>query len=246
MVDASRPDHPAMPHRRPPFTRRQILAQIGVAAVILISGIGIGSGGTILALKDRIIPRLRLLSPNPAPVPGPEPNFLVDRWREEYSLSDKQAEQVKEILTSQWKATRDLWEKFNQAQIQEREKFSASMKKILTSEQFAKWEDDLKKRFEHFRGGRPFDGRGGGRGGPRGERRPDWSPDRGGMEPNDWRGGRPPGPWDPNSPRGDWQRNGRRGDGSRGFRDPNSPRGFRPPERFMDPNSPPADLPKPQ
>ena len=58
MVDTGKPEHqhPAIPHYRPPLSGRQIIAQIGVAAVILISGIAIGGGGTILALKNRIIP----------------------------------------------------------------------------------------------------------------------------------------------------------------------------------------------
>jgi len=65
MVDEGRPEH-VLPHRRPPFNRRQLLMQVVVAAVILISGIGIGAGGTILALRtgschgsDCLPPRLR-------------------------------------------------------------------------------------------------------------------------------------------------------------------------------------------
>ena len=192
--------------RRSPFSRRQLLMQVVVAVVILGSGMGIGTGGTILALKNRLVPRLRL--PPPGPVDGMEPNFLVERWRGDYSLSDKQAQQAKDTLTKQFAATRDLWEKFRQAEQSEREKFAASMKKILTPEQFTKWDDDLKKRMEHFRGMRPFEGRGGGRGGPRGDRRPPdsngrrWDgPPRPSMDGDVRRGWSPRGPMDPNGRR---------------------------------------------
>jgi hypothetical protein len=169
MVGEPKPEHPLHP-RHLPLSRRQLLMQGVVAVVILGSGIGIGTGGTILALKNRLVPRLRLPPPSP---PGMEPNFLVERWKGDYSLSDKQSQQAKDTLTKQFAATRELWQKFTLAEQSEREKFAAAMKKILTPEQFTKWDDDLKKRMEHFRGMRPFDGRGGGRGGPRGERRPD-------------------------------------------------------------------------
>jgi len=253
MVDAAKPDHPTMPHRRPPMTRRQVVAQIAVAGVVLLSGIGIGTGGTILALKGRIVPRIRLSPPDPGP--GPEPNFLVARWTEEYGLSEKQSAQLKEMLTRQWAATHELWQKFSQAQEKEREAFAKSMQEILTSDQYAKWENDLKRRFEHFRERRPFDPRRGGRGGPPGERG-EGPPDLR-MDPNSRRDGWRPGPpRDPNNPmmRGDRPRDGFRGPGSRRAdwgrdraRDPNGmrdrgPRGLPP----ADANGPPPDMPGPQ
>ena len=198
MVGETKPEHPLHP-RRPPLSRRQLLMQVAVAIVILASGIGIGTGGTILALKNRLVPQFRLPPPNP---PGMEPNVLVERWKGDYSLSDKQAKQAKDTLTKQFAATHELWQKFTQAEQSEREKFATAMKKILTPEQFTKWNDDLKKRMEHFRGMRPFEGRRGGRGGPRGERRPD-----GPMDPNARHGPDRP----PNQP---GQHNVRPGDGN--------------------------------
>ena len=100
MVGEPKPEHPLHPHR-PPLSRRQLLMQVVVAGVILASGIGIGTGGTILALKNRIIPRVRVMPPDP---PRPEPNVIVTRWRGEYSLSDKQAQQAKDTLTKQFTA----------------------------------------------------------------------------------------------------------------------------------------------
>ena len=63
MVGEPKPEHPLHPHR-PPLSRRQLLMQVVVAGVILASGVGIGTGGTILALKNRLVTRLRLLPPD--------------------------------------------------------------------------------------------------------------------------------------------------------------------------------------
>lgn len=219
MVGEGKPEHPLHP-RRLPLSRRQLLTQVVVAVVILGSGMGIGTGGTILALKNRIVTGVRLLPVGP---PGPEPNFLVERWRGDYGLSDKQAQQVKTTLTRQFTTARELRQKLMQEEQVEQEKFAASMKKILTSEQYTKWEADLKKRMEHFRGMRPFEGRGGGRGGPRGERGPGRS-----MDPNGRR-------WD-GPPRPPMDFDGRRGWSPRGPMDPNNRRGSWPARGPVDPN----------
>ena len=188
MVGEPKPEHPLHPHR-PPLSRRQLLMQVVVAGVILASGVGIGTGGTILALKNRLVTRVRLLPPGP---PGPEPNVLVEHWKGDYGLSDKQAQQARETLVKQFTVTRELRQKFMVEEQAEQEKFAAAIKKIFDTEQYAKWEQDLKRRFEHFQRMRSFDGRGGGRGGPRGERGPGRPRD-----PNDrrWDGRRPVRRW---------------------------------------------------
>ena len=216
MVGEPKPEH-SLPHRRPPLSRRQLLMQVVVAVVILGSGVGIGTGGTILALKNRLMPRLRLLPPGP---PGQEPNVIVERWKGKYTLSDKQAQQAKDTLARQFTATRELWQKFVQAEQAEREKFAGAMKKILNTEQFAQWNTDIQKMIEHMQRDRPFDGRRGGRGGPRSERGPGRS-----MDPNGRR-------WD-GSPRPPMDFDGRRGWSPRGPMDPD---GRRRPDRA--PNQP--------
>lgn len=234
MVDVGKSDHQATPHRHPPIPRRQIVAQVVVGAVILISGILIGGGGTVLALKDRIIPEVRkqpltgktgVQDPNEA---ARRSDWIAGRWKEEYGLSDEQMQQAKDTLAKEFVATEKLWQKFREAEETQRQKFVLAMKGILTPEQFTRWEADFKRMVEHMRNMRPFDPRRGGRGGPPGERRPDWRPDS---------------RMDPNGPRGDWPRGGFRGPegrrGDRPARDPNGRRGDRPPERFMGPEGRP-------
>jgi len=242
MVGEPKPEHP-LPPRRPPLSRRQLLMQVVVAGIILASGIGIGTGGTILALKNRLVTRVRLLPPGP---PGPEPNSVVERWRGQYALTDKQAQQARETLVKQFTVTRALREKFMEAEKAEQEKFAAAMKKIFNPEQYGKWEEDLRKRFEHFRGMRPPDGRGGGRGGPpRGERGSGRSMDpdsrRGGWSRD--RSGDPNGPPPEGPPRPPKEFESRRGDRPpRGLRDADAPvKGDQLPSEPADVSSRPED-----
>jgi len=260
MVDAARSDHPATPHRVPP-TRQQIIAQVLVSVVILVSGVIIGSGGTILALKDRIMPKFEgtgTSSQGPGRDVAEEErrsDFVARRIQGEYGLTDDQMRQIKAIFSQQFTASQELWKEFNAAEQKQQEKLGQAMKTILTADQFARWDSDFKKMVEHMQRMRPFDPRRGGRGGPpwdRGDGPPDLR-----MDPNNRRDGWRPGPpRDPNSPmmRGDRPRDGSRGPGSRRGdwgrdrpRDPNGmrdmgPRGLPP----ADANGPPPDMPRPQ
>jgi len=185
MVGETKPEHPLHPHR-PPVSRRQLMMQSIVAGVILVSGVGIGAGGSILAFKGRIVPRVRWMPVDP---PGPEPNFIVARWKEDYGLSDKQAQQVKDILIKQFTALRTLRQTLFQAEQAEREKSAASMKKVLNPEQYVKWDQDMKERAERFERMRARGPRGDHKGPPHGDRGPGPR-----MGPDGRRGDRPPPP----------------------------------------------------
>ena len=213
MVDEMKPTHPVVPRPRWPFTRRQIVAQIIVAAVILASGIAIGTGGTILSLKDRIMWRL---PPGGMP-PRFEWNKDIDRWRTEWALSDVQAQQIRDVFTKRHAAFRQRLDEMFQVQEAERKEFVASMKSILTPDQFQKWEHEVKERERHFRPWRPDGFKG--PGGPGG-------PDRRGGP--DHQGG-------PNRPDGP---DGHRDRGFRGMKGPDTPPDGPPPGGAV-PDSPP-------
>ncbi len=201
MVGEPKPEHPLHPHR-PPFNRRQLLLQVVVAGVILASGIGIGAGGTILTLKDRIVWQ------DPPPPPGrpgergPRPN-PVEEMKTKYSLSDEQVQKVKALFDARFDAGRLRWEQLRKIEADEREQLVTDMKGILTPEQFEPWHADYVQRIAAMQN-RPFWGpRGDHRGPGRGDRGPgprrgpdghrgDWSP-RPPMGPDDHRkGDRPP------------------------------------------------------
>ncbi len=210
MVDETKPVHPVTPRSKWPFTRRQIISQVIVAAVILASGIGIGVGGTILSLKDRIIRFPPIGGERP---PGP-PNELIDRWRADLSLTDEQVQQIKDMFSQRLAAARKQWETMMELQRKEREEFVASMKSILTPEQFTKWQDEFNRHMGHWRPRGP--------GGPSGPGGPD-------------RRGRPDHQGGPNRPSGP---DGHRDRGFRDMRGPNSPPDGPPPGDPL-PDSPP-------
>ncbi len=165
MVEETKLGGPLPPRRRWPYTRRQVIGQIIVATVILGSGIGIGAGGTLLMLKNRMFP--------PFP-PERDADALVDRWRTDFALTDAQARQIKDMFTKRRTAARKRWEEIWKLEQTEREAFAKSMKTVLTPEQYAKWLNqlnELKEREKRFRRWRPGGPRGpGGLGGPDGHR----------------------------------------------------------------------------
>jgi hypothetical protein len=200
MVDEAKLGPPVVPRRRWPFTRRQIILQVVLAAVILGSGIAIGAGGAILVLRDRIIWRFP-----PRPPGGRHgPPDLVAAWTEEYDLTAEQARQIQETLAKQFAAIRELWTDLATKEQAEREKFVQAMKSILTPEQFETWHEDLKERERHFPRWRPRGPGGpdrpGGPGrpsGPNGPGRPDGRRDHG---PRSMRGPEPPPEGPPKEP----------------------------------------------
>ncbi len=202
MVGETKSEHPLHPHR-PPFNRRQLVMQVAVAGVILASGIGIGTGGTILALQDRIVwqPRPR---PDRGGERGPRPPNIVEELKTKYNLSAEQAQKVKALFDARFEAGRARWEELRKIQADEQEQFVTDMKGILTPEQFEPWHADYVQRIAEMQN-RPFWGpRGDHRGPPRGDRgsgprrgpdnrRGDW-PSRPPMGPNDHhKADRPPG-----------------------------------------------------
>jgi hypothetical protein len=246
MVGEGKPEYP-LHHRRPPFNRRQLLMQAVVAVVILASGIGIGAGGAVLALKNRIVTGVRLMPVGP---PGPEPNAIVAHWKGAYGLSDKQALQVTDILTKQFTDLRDIRQKLFQAEQAARDKSTASMKKTLSPEQYTKWDQDMKERANQFERWRASRGpRGDHKGPPRGDRGPGrpmdpngrrWDgPPRPLMDGDVRRGWSPRGPMDPNGHRGNWP--------ERGPMDPNNHRRpDRAPNRPTEVNFRPGDANAPK
>jgi hypothetical protein len=201
MVDETKPEHPSHPHR-PPLSRRQLLMQAVVAGVILASGIGIGAGGAVLTLKDRIIWHF------PSPPPDRDdrrsrPPDFVEMLRAKYSLSDEQVEKVKNLFAKRLDEARKRRKQVETIELGEREKLVEDMKPILDPDQFVRWSADYQKMIEDMRN-RPFWGpRGDHKGPPRGDKGPGGprgpegrggdGPPRPPMGPDDHRkGDRPP------------------------------------------------------
>jgi len=182
----SGPQHP-LPLRHPPLDRRQLLLQVSVGVVILVSGVGIGAGSTILLLQDRIV-----WQPPPRPTDrrgerGPRPPDFVTELRTKYSLSDEQVQKVRDLFAARFEAGRARWEQLRKIEADEREQLVTNMKGILTPEQFEPWHAEYQQRMAEMQN-RPFWGpRGDHRGPPRGDRGPG-----GRRGPDGHRGGGPP------------------------------------------------------
>ena len=167
----SGPQHP-LPLRHPPLDRRQLLLQVSVGVVILVSGVGIGAGSTILLLQDRIV-----WQPPPRPTDrrgerGPRPPDFVTELRTKYSLSDEQVQKVRDLFAARFEAGRARWEQLRKIEADEREQLVTNMKGILTPEQFEPWHAEYQQRMAEMQN-RPFWGpRGDHRGPPRGDRGP--------------------------------------------------------------------------
>jgi hypothetical protein len=220
MVNQTGADSPIPP--RPRFTRRQVLMQVLIGVVILISGMGIGTGGTILVLRDRIIWRF----PQP-PDRRPGPPDIVKMWQTDYGLTDDQVSQARQVLATSMATTQTFWKELQQKEQAERQKFAESMKDILTPEQYQKWENDFVERMKQIE-----------------RRRPGWHPGWRPGSPGGRSGGRPGGRDGDHKDRGSFR-------GDRGFRPPPGPRPA-PGERGLPPgpNAPgnlePGPGPKPE
>jgi len=122
--------------------RKQIYLQIVVGIIILFCGIVIGSGATLLRLKDRMIIR----GPRP-PLPA-----IVDDIQSRYNLSQEQVEKVEDILGKRREIMHTLFEEFRQKTEAEFQQISKEMKEILSPEQYERWESDFKSRRRRERG----------------------------------------------------------------------------------------------
>jgi len=215
MVEEAGTSIPSTGKRRLSPRGRQTILQIVVGISILICGAIIGSGTTVLYLKDKV---------EPTPPPRPPTREVIKEMEAKYGLTPEQAENAEKAFGKSRETLRSLFEELRMKSEAEFQTLNAEIKKILTPEQFERWEQDFNRRRRPGppweRGpGKPGD-RGFGRRGPRDRGPEDRRPgDRG---PDD-RGGPGRGFGD-GGPRGFRDRPGRDfRDRDRGPRDPNRP-----------------------
>ncbi len=154
MVNESSNSTPPSDKKRLLHRSKHIYLQIVVGIIILSCGIVIGSGATLLRLKDRITP----------PRPRPPLPAIVEDIQSRYDLTPEQTEKVEEILGKGRETMRTLFEESRQKIEAEFQKISLEMKEILSPEQYEQWENDFKSR---RRGPGRFGPPGGPRSGPR-------------------------------------------------------------------------------
>jgi hypothetical protein len=137
--------------------RKQIYLQIIAGIIILSCGIVIGSGATLLRLKDRVIIR----GPRP-PLPD-----IVEDIQSRYDLTHEQVEKVEDILGRSRETMRTIFDESREKAEAEFQRVSLEMKEVLSPEQYEHWENDFKSRRRgpgRFGPGGPGPGRPGGPG----------------------------------------------------------------------------------
>jgi hypothetical protein len=132
---------------RPDRSGRRALLIWGM--ILVISGTGIGAGGALLLRKPPPPPPITDGSPGD---PGPGvPNFdagpIVQHMTRELNLTPDQAQQVKDAYGQSLTAVKALRADMIIKLTAEHEKLRAAMKKTLTDEQYARWD----QRFEAMR-----------------------------------------------------------------------------------------------
>jgi Spy/CpxP family protein refolding chaperone len=202
---------------------RQIALQAIVGMVILICGVVIGWGAAVLNLKDK------MMMP---PGPRPPTNEVVEDMVQRYNLTTEQAKKVEDAFSKRRETIQTIFDEFRRKREAEFQKLSADIKKILTAEQYAHWEQDFQRR---RRPKPPWD-RGPGRPGERGQGPHPRRPGDKGPRPFDDRG--PDRNFDNRSPGRDF--GNRRPGKDFGDRD-HGPREFPPPG----PNTPEPNAPEP-
>ena len=202
MVEQALPSVPPAGKKRLSRRGRQIFAQVVVGLIILICGIIIGSGATVLRLKGRVVM---------PPGPRPPTREVVDDMAARYNLTPEQVKKVETTFEKRRETVQSIFEEFRSKSEAEFKTLSADIKKILTPEQYARWEQDFQRRRRPGpweRGpGRP------GEGGP-GRRGPGGPGDRG---PGRGFGDRGPRDFRDRGPGRDFRER------DRGLREPNTP-----------------------
>ena len=162
MVEEARPSIPPIGKKRLSHRGRQIGLQIIVGMIILICGIIIGSGAAVLRLKDEMVMR---------PGPRPQPREVGKDMEARYDLTPEQTKQVEAAFGKRQETLRTMFEEFRRKSEAEFQNLSAEIKKILTPEQYERWEQDFKRRRRPgppWERGKPGERGPGRRGGPGG------------------------------------------------------------------------------
>ncbi len=132
MVDEAKTTEPVV------IRSRQAWQLIALGVIILASGIVIGSGATMLCLKDRTVRTKKY--------EGKQHLQIVKKMQSDYKLSKEQSGQLEEVFKKRFASTQAIRQESRQKIDAERKELVASVKEVLTQEQFDKWLKEFKAR----------------------------------------------------------------------------------------------------
>ena len=113
--------------------RRRVWPMVLLSVVILLSGMAIGSGITLLWIQRIVLNRFR----HPERVPAE----MTARLRYRLRLTDEQAKQVEQILRDRQQRLRAIFREIRPRAQAEWERMRAEVAEVLTPEQAKKWND---------------------------------------------------------------------------------------------------------
>ena len=128
-------------NRKSQARRKQIITQIVVGVIIFISGIVVGSGGTIALLKNRVI----WIHQHPKK----DAATIAKQIGSKYGLTDEQTQRVEQIFANRLKTTKAVHKEFDVKMEAEYQNLAAAMKEALSLEQFERWHKDFEARRDH-------------------------------------------------------------------------------------------------
>ena len=122
---------------------KQIILRIICAVVILLSGVVIGAGGTILLVKHRVIwiPHRH----------DKDATSVAKEISSKYGLNPQQTSQVEEIFNKAFERRKLRGEEMRRERENEAQILSEELEKVLTPEQFERWSKDFQDMREKFR-----------------------------------------------------------------------------------------------
>jgi Spy/CpxP family protein refolding chaperone len=137
MVEDVRPSNPLIGTKHKSRRYKQVFLQVFVGMIILLCGVIIGWGSAVLYMKDK------MMMP---PGPRPPTREVVEDMSARYDLTPEQAKQVEAAFGKRRESLQTVFEEFRTKSEAEFQALSADIKKILTPEQYARWEHDFKQR----------------------------------------------------------------------------------------------------
>lgn len=140
MVDEDKIPQLSEQSRKDRSRRRQIIVQIIVGCVIFISGIIVGSGGTVALLKDRVI----WIHQHPKA----EAADIAREIASKYGLTAEQTRRVEQIFDSRFQTRTAIRREYEAEMEAENQRLAAEMKAVLSSMQFEQWNKDFEARHE--------------------------------------------------------------------------------------------------
>jgi hypothetical protein len=127
-TDDSPPASPAAP---PP--RRRWWLRLILVLVIFVSGVLVGTGGTVLVIRNRVLTVVRH--------PEQMPQRMVNRLRWPLGLSDEQAVELEQVFERRQESLQRLRRRFQPELEAELDQIEAEVADVLDEEQQQRWQE---------------------------------------------------------------------------------------------------------